>query len=355
MFSFFHPALCRSAMTRNKRSTRSTFAFVLTALIASSTICPSASGQNWAAKMFETTNHDFGSISRNAKTEHAFVLENIYEEDLHIASVRSSCGCTKPVIGKTSLKTWEKTEITALFNTRSFIGHKNAAITVTFDRPYYTEVQLMVKGHIRSDIVTEPGEVAFGEIESSTKREIPVRISYAGRGDWQIVDVRGKNDYLSVRMDPPQRRGNLVTYVLNVALSEKAPVGELHDELVVVTNDSIDNEFTLPLIGRVVPPITVAPSLIGLGDISAGQTKQQRFVVKGNKPFKIVDVTCPDSRFQFKPDIESKAVHVVPFEFVTEASKDEKQLGDFKQTVLVKTDLGEAFVAECTVSGKLIH
>ena len=305
--------------------------------------------------MFETTNHDFGSISRNAKTEHAFVLENIYEEDLHIASVRSSCGCTKPVIGKSSLKTWEKTEITALFNTRSFIGHKNAAITVTFDRPYYTEVQLMVKGHIRSDIVTEPGEVAFGEIESSTKREIPVRISYAGRGDWQIVDVRGKNDYLSVRMDPPQRRGNLVTYVLNVALSEKAPVGELHDELVVVTNDAIDNEFTLPLIGRVVPPITVAPSLIGLGDISAGQTKQQRFVVKGNKPFKIVDVTCPDSRFQFKPDIESKAVHVVPFEFVTEALKDEKQLGDFKQTVLVKTDLGEAFVAECTVSGKLIH
>ena len=305
--------------------------------------------------MFETTNHDFGSISRNAKTEHAFVLENIYEEDLHIASVRSSCGCTKPVIGKSSLKTWEKTEITALFNTRSFIGHKNAAITVTFDRPYYTEVQLMVKGHIRSDIVTEPGEVAFGEIESSTKREIAVRISYAGRGDWQIVDVRGKNDYLSVRMDPPQRRGNLVTYVLNVALSEKAPVGELHDELVVVTNDAIDNEFTLPLIGRVVPPITVAPSLIGLGDISAGQTKQQRFVVKGNKPFKIVDVTCPDSRFQFKPDIESKAVHVVPFEFVTEALKDEKQLGDFKQTVLVKTDLGEAFVAECTVSGKLIH
>jgi len=305
--------------------------------------------------MFETTNHDFGSVSRNAKTEHTFVIENIYEEDLHIASVRSSCGCTKPIIGKSTVKTWEKTGITAQFNTRSFIGHKNAAITVTFDRPFYSEVQLMVKGHIRSDIVTEPGEVAFGEIESSTAREIPVRISYAGRGDWQIVDVRGKNDYLSVRMDSPQRRGNLVTYVLNVAISEKAPVGELHDELVVVTNDAIDNEFTLPLIGRVVPPITVAPSLIGLGDITAGQTKQQRFVVKGNKPFKIVDVTCPDSRFQFKPDIESKALHVVPFEFVTEALNDEKQLGDFKQTVLVKTDLGEAFVAECTVSGKLIH
>ncbi len=350
MFSFFN-----SAMSQSKSSNRSTLAFAVTAFIASISFCTSVLGQNWAAKMFETTTHDFGSVSRNAKTEFAFVLENIYEEDLHIASVRSSCGCTKPVIEKSSLKTWEKSEITAQFNTRSFIGHKNAAITVTFDRPYYAEVQLLVKGHIRSDIVTEPGEVAFGEIESATKREIPVRISYAGRGDWQIVDVRGKNDYLSVRMDPPQRRGNLVTYVLNVALSEMAPVGELHDELVVVTNDAVDNEFTLPLLGRVVPPITVAPALIGLGDITAGQTKQQRFVVKGNKPFKIVDVTCPDSRFQFKPDVESKAVHVVPFEFITAASEDEKQLGDFKQTVLVKTDLGEAFVAECTVSGKLIH
>jgi hypothetical protein len=344
-----------SAVSRNSSSNSSVTVFAASAFITSITFCTSAFGQSWAAKMFETTTHDFGSVSRNAKTEFAFVLENIYEEELHIASVRSSCGCTKPVIGKSSLKTWEKSEITAQFNTRSFIGHKNAAITVTFDRPYYAEVQLLVKGHIRSDIVTEPGEVSFGEIESGTKRETPVRISYAGRGDWQIVDVRGKNDYLSVRMDPPQRRGNLVTYVLNVALSEKAPVGELHDELVVVTNDAVDNEFTLPLLGRVVPPITVAPALIGLGDVTAGQTKQQRFVVKGNKPFKIVDVTCPDSRFQFKPDVESKAVHVVPFEFVTATSEDEKQLGDFKQTVLVKTDLGEAFVAECTVSGKLIH
>jgi len=327
----------------------------LVAIVTVATLATPAYSQNWAAKMFETTHHDFGSVTRNAKTEFAFTLENIYEEELHIASVRSSCGCTKPIFSKNALKTWEKSEIVAQFNTKSFIGYKNAAITVTFDRPYYSEVQLLVKGHIRSDIVTEPGEVAFGEIDSGTKREIPVRISYAGRADWQIVDVRGNNDYLGVRMDPPQRRGNLVTYTLHVGLSENAPIGELHDELVVVTNDALDNEFHLPLIGRIIPPISVAPALISLGDVTAGQSKQQRFVVKGKKPFKIVDIACADSRFEFKPTPASQPVHIVPFEFKSNEFKTDNDIGGFKETVVIKTDLGETFIAECTVSGQVIH
>lgn len=311
-------------------------------------------GQNWAAKMFEITHHDFGSVSRNAKAEFAFVVENIYEEELRIASVRSSCGCTKPIVSKNLLKTWDKSEIIAQFNTKSFIGHKNAAITVVFDRPYYSEVQLLVKGHIRSDIVTEPGEAAFGEVESGVKREIPIRISYAGRDDWKIVDVRGKSDYLAVRLDAPQRRGNLVTYMLHVGLSENTPVGELHDELVVVTNDLQDNEFHLPLVGRVVPPITVAPSLISLGNVTPGESKQQRFVVKGSKPFKITGISCADERFAFKPTDDSKSVHVVPFEFKSPELHKEAA-GGFKETVVIKTDLGASFVAECIVSGQVIH
>ena len=57
-----------------------------------------ANAQEWARKMFEVRSHDFGSVARDAKTEYEFVLQNIYEEDVHIASVRASCGCTTPSI-----------------------------------------------------------------------------------------------------------------------------------------------------------------------------------------------------------------------------------------------------------------
>ena len=61
-------------------------------------------GQQWAGRMFEQTRHDFGSVARGAKTEYEFVLSNIYLEDVHIASVRTSCGCTTPRIKKPWLK-----------------------------------------------------------------------------------------------------------------------------------------------------------------------------------------------------------------------------------------------------------
>ena len=45
-------------------------------------------GQDWAKAMFDHTSHDFGVVARGAKVEHRFVIENIYEEDAHIQSVR---------------------------------------------------------------------------------------------------------------------------------------------------------------------------------------------------------------------------------------------------------------------------
>lgn len=93
----------------------------LAAWIVAIAFVPFASGADWAQKLFKETKHDFGTVSRNAKTEYAFVLENCFEEDVHIASVRSSCGCTKPIITKNTLKAWEKGEILAQFNTKSFL------------------------------------------------------------------------------------------------------------------------------------------------------------------------------------------------------------------------------------------
>ena len=49
--------------------------------------------QQWAKDMFETTKHDFGTVARGAKAEFRFELTNRYLEDVHIAGVRSSCGC----------------------------------------------------------------------------------------------------------------------------------------------------------------------------------------------------------------------------------------------------------------------
>ena len=123
-----------------------------------------ASAQDWAEKMFTEKSHEFGSVPKAAKVEYAFVITNPYKEDVHISSVRSSCGCTIPRIQKDTLKSWEKGAVIAEFNTRAFSGQRGARVTVTIDKPYFAEVQLQVHGYIRTDVVVDPGQVAFGQI-----------------------------------------------------------------------------------------------------------------------------------------------------------------------------------------------
>ena len=126
-----------------------------------------------------------------------FAFSNIYLEDVHMAAVHTSCGCTSVRIANDSLKTYEKGAIVATFNTPSFLGQHGATITVTFDKPFYAEVQLHVSGYIRSDVVFDPGSVQIGDLEQGTSTRRKVTVNYAGRPDWKIVDVRGTNEHLS--------------------------------------------------------------------------------------------------------------------------------------------------------------
>ncbi len=314
----------------------------------------SAQADQWGQKLFAETHHHFGTVSRNAKTEHSFVIENCFEEDVHIAAVRSSCGCTKPVVTKNTLKSWEKGEVIAQFNTRSFIGTKTAEITVVIDRPYYAEVKLTVGGTIRSDVVVEPGEVRFGDVEFGAKKVVDLKISYAGRRDWKISDIRGNSENIEVRLDPVQRNGTHTNYLLHITLTEKAPVGEVVDELIVVTNDEKNDQFTLPVSARVIPPVSISPTFVSLGDVSKGKSIQNRFIVRSRKPFSITGVDCVDDRFEFNLPEGAKTLHIVPFTFKGKLL-DDKDSGSLKQKITVKTSLGEDMSAEVTVAGRVVH
>jgi hypothetical protein len=326
----------------------------LSCLLSTIVFAPVVSAEQWARKMFAETHHDFGTVSRNAKTEYAFVIENCFEEDVRIASVRSSCGCTNPVLTKKVLKSWEKGEIIAQFNTRAFIGTKTAEITVVIDRPNYAEIKLTVGGKIRSDIVVEPGEVRFGEVDLGGTKTVDLKMSYAGRKDWKISDIRGDSDFLEVRLDPARRNGAMTDYVMHIKLKENAPVGEIVDELVVVTNDDRNDQFTLPVSGRIIPPISITPSYVSLGDVSNGKSTQQRLIVRAKNPFSITGIECEDARFEFTKPEGNRPVHVIPFTFKGELL-DASDKGTLKQRIVVRTSLGEGMNAETTVAGRVVR
>lgn len=308
----------------------------------------SAFGQAWAVKMFDETRHDFGTVARGAKTQHSFKFKNLYEEDVHVASVRSSCGCTTPVITKADLKTFEAGEIVAEFNTRTFLGQKNATLTVLFDKPFVAEVQLHVAGLIRGDVVLTPGAIDVGTVEVGTAAEKRVAVTHAGRGDWQIVDVKAVNPYFQVELFELGRSRTKVSYEVLFRLTSGAPVGYVRDQLLLVTSDPQAPEIAIEVEGRVASTVSVSPASLFMGVVKPGQKVSKQLVVRSRKPFRITEIKCHDKSFEIQTSSQAKTVHLLPVKFT--AGDHE---GKITEHIQIATDQGDS-VAEFTAYAQVI-
>jgi len=289
--------------------------------------------------MFETTKHDFGTVARGAKVEYKFKLKNIYLQDVHIASVRSSCGCTTATIEKPLLKTYETGAIVATIDTRSFWGQRGATLTVTFDKPRWAEVQLQDSVHIRSDVVFEPGSVAMGEMDQGKAVEKKVVVTHTGSSSWRALGVRSDNPHISAKLVNGRSYGGYdgrIAYDVVVRVDEKAPAGGLREHLMLLTNDPYVKQVPLLVEGRVLSDITVSPTPLFLGVVQPGEKVRKQVVVRAKKPFKIVSVNCSDNSFAFAGNSrdEAKSWHLIPVTFV-----GGEQKGRIAQTIHIQTDL----------------
>jgi hypothetical protein len=307
--------------------------------------------QEWAQKMFNKLDHDFGTVARGADTVYRFEVKNIYKQDMILTGVRSSCGCTSPSIENSSIKTGEKAYIVARFNTRTFVGQKGATLTVTFGPPYAAEVQLHVHGNIRGDVVFNPGAVEFGDVDEGEAAERRVAVEYAGRPTWEIIDVTNDNDNFEVELLETQRAAGRVSYTLVVRLKDNLPAGHVKDQLTVITNDGRPENRRIPLFvsGRVRPEFSVTPERLVLGELETGKETTRRIVVRGREPFKITDVNCGENCLEFKHDEESRTVHFVEVTF-----RAGEEPGKIQTPIRILTDRGENHGATCVASATVV-
>ncbi len=303
---------------------------------------------NWADQMFETRSHDFRMVGRGAKSQFHFQFTNNYQRDVHIASVRTSCGCTTPIVTKKTVRTHESGEIIASLNTETFVGQKAATVTVVFDRPSYAEVKLNVSGFIRTDITFDPPEMNFGEIQSGEQPEREVTVTHIGDPKWEINDVRSHCQELKVRLLSVERASRKVQYRLSVRLDGQLPEGDLRERITLISNDAKFPTTEMMLFGRVRPTVSVSPAAVSLGDTPANGKKEQRLIVRADEPFEVLNVLCGDSRLEFEVASGQKKVHFINMRFRGNGSQD-----SISEAIQVITNLSEQKTASCVVTGRI--
>jgi len=317
-------------------------------LLAAAALAATVQAQDWADKMFTARSYDFGSIARGAKAEFAFELTNLYLEDVQIANVRATCGCTTPRIEKDTLKTYEKAAVIAHINSDRFLGDQGSTITVTIDKPQYAQVQLHVKVHIFSDVLLEPSSVALGGVARGHSAERTISVCYTGRSDWQIVEVRSGNPHLTGKATETARQGGQITYDLKAVLDKGAPVGYVREHLWLITNDPRTKEIPVPVEGHVQAEISVSPSSLFLGVVQPGQSVTRQIVVRGQKPFRIASIRsdCGCLKATTPKDKEAKSLYLVPITFTAR-----EKAGRITQVVHIETDSGQTVlkVPTCAV------
>ncbi|QDV63395.1 MULTISPECIES: DUF1573 domain-containing protein [Crateriforma] len=304
----------------------------LLSVAAAAVVFTSQAAANWTDQAFQVKSHNFGTVAVGAKTEFRFPIYNPLNQPIHIQTVRASCGCTTPIVETPYIEPGQSGSILARFNTPTFRGKKGATLTVVIDKPYYTEVRLRVDGYIRSDMVFHPGEIDFGMINRGDSVDQSTRVLYAGRGDWQIVDVRSSQPWIQASKEEVKRSGGSVEYKINVAIREDAPIGFFQNEVVVTTNDRSMPRVPLIVSGRVDAALTIAPQSLALGQLKIGQAVEERLVIRGQEPFTIDAIECEGWDIAFEPITQAKKMHIFTVKFTpTESATSQKQ------TVVIKT------------------
>jgi len=287
-----------------------------------------AQSDEWARKMFNALKHDFGTVARGSDAQYRFQIKNIYKQTVHISDVRTTCGCSAASPTKRTLKTFETAEVVVTMNTQKFTRRKDSNLIVTFDKPLYAQIRIPLTAYIRTDVVLSPGSVNFGAVEQGKSPQKSIAISYAGRSDWKVENLKIDSKYLTGSIKETRRNGGQIGYLLAVGLKSGAPVGTLREQVVLETNDANSPFVPVMVTARVESEFTITTA--PLGSVQPGKDKVFNVVVRGRRPFRIEKLSCENAPDCFKAKLSDKtrAVHVVPVTFTPP-----KKPGAFRETL----------------------
>lgn len=343
-------------------STRRGQASLPTLLIAAAAcICQSAAfGQDplWGHKMFEVNDIKFGSVAKGADSFVQIKVKNVYKEDIQITNLTTGCGCVSwdEVAKNNSLPlvvpSGQQRLITLRLNTIQYDGERKSKATVTLLDPVHSStamVELPVTAYIRRDVVITPGAVHFNTVEQGTTVERKVDVTYAGRDDWRLMQVKPTNSNIAVTLREAGRGNGIVKYELLFTLKPQAPLGSFRDQVMLITDDL--NNPQIPLMVEGVVEADVVITDLQFNTLNPGQSNRQNLIIRGKKPFKIEELyrsrkessKLEDDAFKVKLDKDSaKTVHVLPVTFtapgVTGAFEEEffVKIGDRPQPISFK-------------------
>jgi hypothetical protein len=102
---------------------------------------------NMAKIIFETSSHNFGSITEGEVIKHVFTFKNVGTVPLVISDIQTSCGCTVPEWQRAPIAVGASSEVRVQFNSEGKDGVQEKPIRVIANT-LPNETVLMLSGKV---------------------------------------------------------------------------------------------------------------------------------------------------------------------------------------------------------------
>jgi len=280
----------------NPTMTRICFAFFFLA-ISLQTVAGQETEGDWRDHIIppKARTFDYKTVPKGMISEHQFVLHNPFQEPIHIGGITSSCVCTTIDFDETKsiLKTYDEVVVTVQLRGDMFDGLRNSTITVALDKPARTEIQLNIRGEIRSDLNLSPTFIDFGNVELNKGATRSLIVTYTGsNAQWQLVAAQCEDKFIRAEITPQPARVGVKAFRVSVSLDKDAPNGTLNTHLLLTSNDALQRrEIPVPIRATVGTVIRVSPPALSLGVLPPGaQSPAREAMLLGTQPFRITKV-----------------------------------------------------------------
>jgi Protein of unknown function (DUF1573) len=299
-----------------------------------------------AEKFFAERVKDFGTVPFGPTLVHHFKITNTTEHQVFIASARVSCGCVSASIPTNTLRPGESTYLTAHMDTKRFVGPKEVIVYVNFSQPH-DEVTLSVRANRNDNFSKSSEALQIGQVRKGAEGTGAVQVTMRNDPYFELREAQSGTDFVKAGFKLLRRDRAEVVYELDATLKPGLDTGVWTTDLTFTTSSPVLPVVRVPVLVEVVAPITATPATVQFPAVRVGDRKELSVVVKGDKPFKIVDVRGGDDLVKAVADgAEAKAAHILRLVFQPSAA------GDLTKTITVVTDGGSENKITIPVRGK---
>ena len=299
--------------------------------------------EEWACAMIdkEMLSINYKSVARGQDVAFKIRVTNLYKEEMLITKLGTSCGCISwdennaglleggALVAPLVIPSGQERFITLRLDTIRHHGeqkNKRGFITILNKVNGYSGTATVVaEGYIRTDVVLQPGGVNFGSVEPQKGAEQRIAVNYAGRNDWKLISAKCNSPHVAAEVVEKARGNGLVNYEVVVTLKDSAPIGQLRDQLILVTDDVNNPQIPVQVDARIEPDIIVSEANFG-DKLIPGKPKKIQIIVRYTKlppkPFKIekFERTKTESNLKVEKSADSKPFHTM---FLTLTPPDE--------------------------------